>query len=458
MAIDGDWIYVCVGKQPWELCAISISSGEMKVLQTAPATGNMAFAINPEIGIYVRIDTKLGQSDNVRTQFWCVDGTTVRYDDNPEFPRRDCTPYSNPVVNPPQIDDSPGMGLVRWWPDGTTGPWTRVCFPVPHTEAVDIESLTVLPNGDILWNAVNYQGFFRYVPSTNSTIWYGSKSGIVSRGPRLVLNGIVWIAGYPNGKLYSYDPALVWDEAAGNPVQHANFHASKMKYASFLDYSPGNGRLYCAGWREREGFGTGLGWYDMASTWGGTDLNLNLVNPQGLLAFDDCVVISTTPSHDPLMPIPPPDAQLIRFTPDLVEIERETVLSGLKNTGSLFRVINDNSMVAGLVKADGAEMLYRYNFRVKQLVATKTLGMPVGPFWQDPSTGNAYAVIGGILYAIDLTTLAITKVSDAQQVAAADLFVVTPTDIVVTVGPTLYVLGRDVHSTVTPPLPDLAGC
>jgi len=185
----------------------------------------------------------------------------------------------------------------------------------------------------------------------------------------------------------------------GNPVQHANFHAWGMKYASFLDYSPANGRLYCAGWREREGFGTGLGYYDIAaSTFGGTDLNLNLVDPQGLLTFNDCVVVSTTWSHDPLVHVPPPDAQLILFTPDLVEIERQTVASGMKNTGSLFRVINNNSMVVGLVKTHGAEMLYRHDFRLKSVVSTKTVGLPVGASWQDPTTGQAYAVVGGILY------------------------------------------------------------
>ena len=218
-----------------------------------------------------------------------------------------------------------------------------------------------------------------------------------------------------------------------------------MKYASFLDYSPANGRLYCAGWREREGFGTGLGWYDIAaSTFGGTDLGLNLVNPEGLLTSDDFVVVSTTPSRDPKMPVPPPDAQLILFTPDLAEIERQTVVPGMKNTGSLFRVIDNTSMVVGLVKTEGAEMLYLHDLQRKEVVSTKTLGMPVGASWQDPTTGDAYAVIGGILYTIDLTALALTQVSDARQVATADLFVVTATEIVMTVGPTLYVLERSV--------------
>ena len=104
MAIDGDWIYVCVGKQPWELCCISISTGEMRMLKRVPATGNMAFTIEPGIGIYVTIDTDLGQPDNHRTQFWCVDGAIKhRYvpnekpaDIKKKFTPRDCTPYSNP--------------------------------------------------------------------------------------------------------------------------------------------------------------------------------------------------------------------------------------------------------------------------------------------------------------------------------------------------------------------------
>jgi hypothetical protein len=74
-----------------------------------------------------------------------------------------------------------------------------------------------------------------------------------------------------------------------------------MKYADFMDYSQSLKRLYCAGHRERDGFGGAIGWYDIATdTFGGTAVGLNLMNAAGVVVLDNIsrLVFSGKPSHD----------------------------------------------------------------------------------------------------------------------------------------------------------------
>lgn len=444
-AIDGDYIYIAGGKNPWNLFSIQRSTQVVKWITTRPATGNMAFMIRPE-GIVVTMDTDLGKPDNLRTQFWLVDGDLSAVYINkvpPPFPPRDCTPYVNRYTNPPDVDDTGGAGILRWRDKGSTGPWTSQNFPVPNGQQMDNESLTILPDGRVMGNAVSYQGAWFYDPKTKTTAWAGVNSFPLSRGPRMIIDGILVAAGYPNGILWFLDTSKDIDLAAGNPVQHANFHTSEMKYAELFAYDPKTRRLFCAGRREREGYGTGIGSYDIATGIfpGGTDANMNLVNPAGLSWVDPFLVLAGAPSKDPAVPDPPADGQLIIFDRDLTELARQTPLPGCRSAGSLF-FTGATGIVTGLVKTVGQETLYIHNVQTGVTISTKTLGLPVGPSWQDPTNGTAYAVVGGILYSIDLFTLVLTKVYDGPQIAAADLFVVTPDEIVLTTGPKLYVLER----------------
>jgi hypothetical protein len=106
--------------------------------------------------------------------------------------------------------------------------------------------------------------------------------------------------------------------------------------------------VYCSGYREREGFGGGIGWYDIThGTFGGTHERLNLLNASGLAVIDSMsrVVFSGKPSADPAMPKPPPTAQLVLFDMNLNEIERQTVIPGMTDTGKLFRTKSPNILI-----------------------------------------------------------------------------------------------------------------
>jgi len=236
-------LYAAVGKDPWELVAIDITTGDQTVLKSIPATGNIAFVTGREdakYGIVCKCDTDLHNPDNVTTQLWCVDLTTYEYTAGYDpkhlpFTTRNVTPVSNPIISPPQVDYSSGIGLVRWRPNGSTGPWKSVPYKVNNAAPVKIESLLPLPDGTVLGNVEQYLGFFHYDPAKSSTTWYGEWAGGLSGGPRLVVNGTVWMAGYPNGTLYSYDPARPWSPSdPANPVHHGNYAASGMKYADYF--------------------------------------------------------------------------------------------------------------------------------------------------------------------------------------------------------------------------------
>ncbi len=423
---DGDTVYVAVGKDPWELC--SLTNGVCTVLATAPGTGNMAFMNKPE-GIVCTVDTDLGKPDNVRKQHWCADGVLYPYSSpyNPAtlpFTPRNTIPASNPLVGAPLIDASAGIGLVQWRKT-STDPWIPVPYQVNNGTPVPISTLITLPDGSVLGSTEQYMGFFR-------DRWYGPWASGPSRIHCITVNGILWFVGYPNGMLFSQDPNQPWA-----PVAHGNFAASGMKYADCLTYSEATGRIYCSGHREREGFGGAIGWFDIAhGTYGGTFTGLQYLDAQGLAVIDTMsrVIFSGQPSTDPTLPNPPGMAQLVIYDKDFNEIERQTVLPGLQETGKLFRT-STPSVLLGL--CPNAKTIYRHDVFAKSCLSSTTLTQTVGPSYQEPLGGFVYVVLDGVLCSIDPETLSIVTVSDHVVFQTATTFTFSGTDIYVACGATL---------------------
>lgn len=430
-AFDDPWMYEAVGKDPWDLIATHVVTKEQRLLATRPATGNIAIAIKAGVAPFVKMDTNLGHPDNSHTEFWLIDGAIAFVHLNNQtsypFPVRECTPYSNPVVNPPEIDDTPGFGLVRWRMTPGVGPWQSMAFPVPFGAPVANESLLSLPNGDALGNAENYSGFWWYHYATKTVTWFGSMSGIVSRAKTIFINGIVWICGYPNAELWAVDLSQPWDEATGNPVQHANFHGSGVKYATALDYSPSRQRIYMTGWREREGIGAGIEWYSIpnAQYGGGTYAGLETVKPNDGVVLDTIgrFVLSVEAYPQQVPPLPN-DGKLVVFDLDHNRLPDQYILSNMRSAGQLFKTADPN-VIVGLVHDTGQEMLYQQNISTGTTILIQMIGMTVGASWQHQTGGPAYAVIGGQLCRLNLETLTWTFVDDAVQFATCDAFVIS---------------------------------
>ena len=189
-------------------------------------------------------------------------------------------------------------------------------------------------------------------------------------------SGLVYICGYPNGVLYTYDPALAWapdGTIAGNPsALGGSFYATTgMKYPYFLAMGT-NGRLYCAGRRERDADGSGIGYYTPGTgLYAGTNVGLEYFMPRGmvLLESEGWIVFSGELNGEPGEPA---EAQLVVYDLDLTEVTRWTVQAGLQNTGLLFpTAVSD--VIVGLTN-DNPCLLYRFNVTTGVVLDSVVLG------------------------------------------------------------------------------------
>lgn len=404
---DPPWVYVAVGQNPWELCAINIETSEMIVLATRSAAGliSVGYPADGSYGITATLyDTP---SDPTPEVVWCVDGTTYPYTGLTDLPftPRNVVPVSNPISNPPTVTISRGAGFVNWSAPGSDVVNER-SWEVTYTEPVPIESLEVMADGTIIGNAQQYQGFFKVIG--DEITWFGAWDE-VSQGPRLPIGEYLYITGYPNGRLFRYDKRLDWAPWNNNPLYLGAFTGADAHYPKQLKQS-NNGRLYYSGRRERDGQGGGVGWYNIAEeTFGGHNDGLNFLNPIGLVVLDDIqrVVYSGVLNDDPEFPgDTPTTAQLVIYNYELEEISRKTVKPGLTTTGLIFP-----SGIAGTIVGivDGTDgFIYQYSVSRGALVKQASFDFDVADARYDAVSGVIKATTAeGRLLQIDPTTLVV---------------------------------------------------
>jgi hypothetical protein len=434
------WIYVAVGQNPWELVALNIATGEQKVLWKATDAWIDGFNYLA-VGIRTGLLTNMSNSTTRKKEFfWLADGKIFPCDisKNPvaaemPFPARKVVPVGEigAPKNAPELDlsqltaDGDGVGRVFWRAAGSADEFKEVQCKVTNTVPVAIESLISLPGGNLLGNAVQYQGFFRYEPKTKKTTFYGAHGP--SRGPRVVVGDKVYICGYPQGVLYVYDPQKPWtsnrrseelaekgklDEAklaTLNPRKLGTFNEANAHYAYYLIPSK-NGRLYFGGRRERNGVGGAVGWYDpKTNTFAGHHKDLSFLTPRGMVVLDDMqrIVYSGELGSDPAQPDKKlTEAQLVVYDMDLNELERITIKPGMKNTGLLLNGVQPGEFI-GISEDEG--VLYRYDLKNKKLLDWKTL--PTGGIGNNSfvrgKDGMWWGVMGGQLVRLDPATLEI---------------------------------------------------
>jgi hypothetical protein len=433
------YVYVAVGQNPWELVALNIQTGEQNVLWKGFDAWIDGFNVMPE-GIRTGLATGMSTPERKKEFFWLADGKMFPY---VEAERKTGLPFKTRVLeadnraklpdDAPELDlsqlpaDTEGIGRVFWRPAGSKDDkaWKEEQFKVKYTIPVALESLIGLPDGTLLGNAKQYQGFFRYDPITKKTTFYGAHGP--SRGPRVVVDDKVYISGYPNGVTFVYDPNKPWTSnrrleeaedkgtlsaeelATINPRKLGTFQDAGAHYSYFLIPSQ-NGRIYFGGRRERNGTGGGVGWYDpKTNTFGGHHENLGTLTPRGMVVLDDIarIVYSGELTKDPTQPDLKPDtAQLVVYDMDLKELERLTVKPGMKNTGLLLKGAKPGEFI-GISEDEG--VLYRYDLKNKKVLDWKTLpegGIGNNSFTQSKD-GMWWGVMGGQLVRLDPATLEI---------------------------------------------------
>lgn len=438
LAPDPPWLYVAVGENPWELFAVNLTTGAQTLLATRSDHAFMHFERHPE-GFTASMTTGLRTAQQQKETVWLADGKMFPFQPGYDpahlpFKPRSVEPKAGRLENPPEIDttaltpDASGIGHVRWRPAGSPDPWHDVTFQTKYTSPVDLESLVALPDGTLLGNATQYHGFFRYDPKTGALTSYGPHGP--SQGARVVMNGKVYIAGYPNGVLYELDPTKPWTSSASidgkdgaNPRKLGTFQTTQTHYAYAL-VPAANGRLYYAGRRERDGTGSGIGYYDPKSeTFAGHDDNLGAVDPDGLAVLDAVhEVVFSGQQRDPAAG----PGQLVVYDEDLHELERLVVKPDLDHTGELYAVPG-TSLVLGVIRADTdpkrrthhpnqINAIYRYDISAKRIVDWQDTGQ-IGPATLRTSDGSVWVVIDGMLTQIDPATFEQTVVGALPDAA-----------------------------------------
>jgi len=286
--------------------------------------------------------------------------------------------------------------------------------------------LVTSPDG-VLVGVEEYQGFVRYNASSHTGQWFGAQSGATIAQPLALYvpsEARIFMAGYPNGTLFDYDPAAPWDTypsqvnpaltgayGAGNQlaaIKYAGHPETVSTYGSTgsLVWDPAagvSGRLYCAGERDRTGTGAGIGYWDKAgNTFGGThDPPLDTVQPQGLvLAGPGKIAMSTnTLDGDPTAP-------LYVFDLDLTLIATQFPVAGVSNLGPIFPTAIPN-VICGAYIDGGVLKLYRWNVQSGTMVQTATTAFAglIDCFTINQADGSAWLAVTDTVVQVDPETL-----------------------------------------------------
>jgi hypothetical protein len=433
LAPDPPWVYVAVGQQPWELFAINLVTGEKRHIALPVTPSFLQFSRRNE-GWTVSVV----QTGAPTTLYWVADGALHTFvsgyqpTDLPFAPRSVAAAGTDATGDQPQLDfaelapDTAGISRLKFLPAGATQ-WSTATMQVNHIKPYNIESLLALPDGSLLGNASQYTGFFTH-SGTTGPITKRLLVPSVSGGKRIVVGDLVYMSGYPNGVLLSYDPAKPWvsttpTEATDNPVVLGTFYpTTDSKYAGSL-VSADNGRLYFSGRRERSGVGGGVGYYDLGAKQftGHYRAPLNFLVPRGLARVSTDagmrVVYSGELRDDPLMPTgKPAQSELQVYDDELNEVESLVVKPGLTNLGHLFA--GAPGQVIGVLTEPTAAV-YRYDLNTKSLL--DWLSVPkLTNLWQTEGDPAVFLLVDGVVSKLDPTTLAITPLAALATPADSD--------------------------------------
>ncbi len=345
---------------------------------------------------------------------------------------------------------------LRWRAYGSTGDWATQDIEIAFGGSVDIESLTMLPDGDaVLWNVKQYQGYGKHHLDTEINEWFGTWTTGTSSTHTCVANGKVYLTGYPNGPLFEYIPENAWYQlgpAAGkNPRKLGNFSNgtsfSGIKRAEVLLYGAVRDRLYQCGLADRTGFAAGVGNYNFVGTpkFGGHNTGLEFYDGElGLVLLESIgrIVFGGTMTDNPSYPgLTPDEAELVIYDLDLVEITRQLPVAFMIGTGRLYNAGADPTSVVGL--SSTGFLLYRWDITGSgsMIDSVDLSGVDIGVSAQN-GTGKIVAVLDNDLVSINSTTLAITVLGDLTDTVAAYggidcITIVSDTDFFLSAGPNL---------------------
>jgi len=442
---DNRYVYMASGKIPWYLVAYDKETGKDEVLLTAT---------NPRdyIGVsQLRYGCRavLKQTDKRSVYYWLHQGKAKELKDPREKPPWLQPDKAEPWVALPAkpevwlgkaIPESDGKAEV-WYrnaeakaavagkasssakPDDLG--WSIVKLDVP-TYPVPILRLVALEDGRLCGSGQSYMGNFIYDPKTGQHEHLGRLP--LSHYCTTVLDGMVYMSGYPSSALYVFDPDEPWtvevssepgvaplrpDLADSNPrrVAYLSHHGSGC-HKMWTAANGADGRVYFGGRWYRNGIGGGLGWWDPRQTdpekaAGGISEPFKNYQVMKIVAVGDgrYIVISTKAVRDETSGTPAPkEAKLFVFDTRAGKIVRDFVPVPEANVTGHIAGVDDDEMLGltydpldrqrqlqpeeiverlkGREKAYGLidrnSILYKVNVATGKVLWTKKIPYPVG--------------------------------------------------------------------------------
>jgi hypothetical protein len=223
-----------------------------------------------------------------------------------------------------------------------------------------------------------------------------------------------------------------------------------MKYARRL-ISASNGRLYCAGHRERDGQGTGLGSYhktklQFAGQFSKPPDVLNFLEPRGLVEIGGQIVFSGKVIRDPQNPnTTPTTAQLVTYAYDLEPVSQAIVKVGALDTGQLFKI--SDTVLMGVVDSTpvmtpphalhGPGWVYLFNVSTATLLLVKDFKAQLGAATQR-GDGSVWLMCGRAITRVDPVTLETKTIGTLS--APANHMAWLGDDLYLSIGPELRVV------------------
>ena len=425
LAADPPWAYVAVGQGEWELWAVNFDTNEKKMLAErvndkgarVTVSQGEGFCAAQLIGPPERLNVILQDGKIVASG---APGVKLEYTPKKAYPHIEWKMTKPLDAGPlPEIDkarpvavNAQGIGEVFYKLAGDQD-WRRVAFQLKNTEASNMESLTLLPDGSLLGSVQQYNGWFRYYPAEAKLDYFG-KAG-PSGARTAIADGKVYICGYPNTVLSVYDPTKPWRKPAdaqghdpeANPLWLGTLGQGRAEsHHAVTLLNGGNGRIYLQGQRERWSTGTGLGYYEIATKkWGFLGQENKDLEPGHMIVLPKAGRLIVSGGKR--------DAPLLVYDMDLNEVEKITLVPELKESGLLWSFgAADEFLGCYTDPQTEKHVLYVYSLSKKTILRSTPLdNAPQVLFRPD---GSAWALAGGVLSRLNVNTLGMTPVGTIE--------------------------------------------
>jgi hypothetical protein len=431
MGVDDTHAYIASGMVPaWYLVAVSLKTGEQKVLLESP-TERVMDIIEQFPGAYARIPQGSGTPDK---EFWLYHGEALpKVNDPPPWPRQ-ASPWDKAAPKPEvyfdQIDPDENGNAVLWYrsqedakaeklkasdaADRTAKPeqrgWRSIGLKNVDTYPHRLNPLSVLPDGRLYGTGDDYVGTFIFDPKTDQTTYCGPRTGLAPY-TTIVGGDKLYLSGYSGGHLFVFDPSRDWTLGKGGPPGDAAPDQADLRsnprYLGDFDKTTrvglmhssalgADGKLYFGGFGLRHYTGGSFGWYDpearkMDGFW--KELSGHAVQWIAAALNGRLIVISTIWAADELNNNQAPEqAKLFVYDVSTQKIVREFAPIAKGHTTGLIAEVAPGRLLGLASDREHADrsILYGVDVTTGEILFTKELPSPVStdaywPHWVDPS-------------------------------------------------------------------------